>query len=189
MSVRFIPLVLAAAMTSTAPGTVVAQSGAVEGPGAQPCAMLTEAQAEAGATYGGFGAFLAGFLMASNAYEDDTFDLTPWQPVEVSLAQLAQFCAANPDQSIAAALVAYIAFLRPDRLQEPSDLVEIANGETRVRLYAAMVDRIRSRLTEDGYDPGTDDAALIRALTAFQAAEGLDETGVPDLPTLIAIFR
>ena len=186
------PRRLAAAATALLlAGPAVAQSGAVEGPGGQPCRALTTAQSDSPETFGAYGVFISGFLMAANAYEEDTFDLTPWQTPDVMLAQVARFCAANPDQPIGGAIAAYLQYLRPDRLQEPSEVVEATNGQETVRLYAAVVDRIRERLEADGRleAGGTGfDGAVSEALLAFQRERGLAETGVPDPATLIALL-
>lgn len=168
-----------------------AQSGAIEGPGTQLCSKLVEVRNDDAAGYVAFGAYLSGFLAAANVYEDDTYDLTPWQPLEVSLAQVVKYCEANPDQPVINGISAYIAYLRENRLTEKSETVVAQNGDQAVQIYAEMVTRIRRELRKGNYlaEDGTGfDASVVAALARYQRDQGLTRTGLPDVRTLIKMF-
>ena len=55
--------------------------------------------------------------------------------------------------------------------------------------YPAVLDAVRQALAAAGRPPGSDDAALVAALTAFQAEKGLPETGLPDQATLARLLN
>ncbi len=180
-------LILSSAIAAPA----LAQSGAIEGPGTQPCSKLVEVRRNDTGAYMAFGAWVSGFLSAANVYEDETYDLTPWQPLEVSLAQVVKYCEANPQQSVINGVSAYITYLRENRIKEQSDLVDARNGDQVIRLYAEMIARIRTELRKGGYleaeGTGFDDA-VVAALARFQRDKGLSRTGLPDLRTMLKMF-
>lgn len=175
------------------PMPAVAQS-AIETPGAASCAKLIEARDNRteSPVYEIYAGYLAGYLTAANLYEDDTFDLTPWQPIEVVTQQVAQFCSGNPELTLFDAIKNYAAFLRPDRLQEPSELMTLRNGSQAVFVYSEVLARIRAKLVETGAvitDPdGQFDQSFGEAIIAFQQSNGLPVNGLPDLQTLLKIF-
>jgi len=177
--------------------TSVAQAqqgqGALDGMGLRNCSDFITAKDGNPDQYRGFAVWLSGFISAANAFQADTFDYTPWQPIEVSMAQIAQYCAQNPETGFAQATVAYLTFLRPDRLKEPSELVSLRNGETAVFVYQEVLDRIRALLKADGLldaEKGQAfDAAFGEAILAYQKRNGLLATGLPDTPTLLKLFQ
>lgn len=187
---RHLTLPVLAALALTGPAH--AQSGAVEGAGSQPCSALIAAGKENQQLYVAYGSWLSGFMSASNAYESETFDLTPWQSPDVSLAQVAKFCEANPQSRVVEAAVAYVAFLKPDRLTEPNDLVEARNGDKVTFVYASVLSDVRGKLQERGLleTGGTGyDNSLVAALEAYQAEIGIEATGIPDPRTLVALLQ
>lgn len=168
-----------------------AQSGAIEGPGTQPCKKLVEVRSNDKSGYVAFGAWLSGFLAAANVYEKETYDLTPWQPLEVSLAQVVAFCEANPEQPVINGVSAYITYLRPNRLTEKSDLIEVRNGDKSLRIYEEMIVRIRATLRKGGYleEDGTGfDASVVTALARYQRDQGVSRSGLPDVRTMLKMF-
>lgn len=181
------PLLLAGTFTLPA----AAQIGAIEGPGTQPCSKLVEVRSQDATGYVAFGAWLSGYLAAANVYEENTYDLTPWQPLEVSLAQVVKYCEANPDKPVINGISAYIQYLRARRIVEKSDLVEARNGDKVMPIYVEMIDRIRKMLTENGYlDAGGSgfDEAVVAALVRYQRDQGLSRTGLPDIRTMLKMF-
>jgi hypothetical protein len=165
---------------------------AVEGLGLRSCAEVTAARTDNPEAYQSFGTWLSGFLTAANAFEDNTFDLTPWQTIEVSTAQVARYCQSKPDHRMAQAVAAYLAYLRPNRLQERSEMISLRNGEQAVFIYQEMLERVRDKLRETGdldADQGDAfDAAFGKALLAYQGKNSIPGTGLPDTPTLLKMF-
>ncbi|WP_308916447.1 HdeA/HdeB family chaperone [Jannaschia sp. LMIT008] len=187
MRYLFLPLLLA---LGASPAT--AQTGAIEVPGNASCKRVVSSQTDDPDAYRAIGFWLGGFLSAANAYETEVFDLTPWQPLEVSTAQIVSYCQANPQARLVDAAAAYIAFLRPDALTEESGLARIGTGDDQLVLYEAVVDRIRDALIARDLLPADAtgfDADAVQALTTFQGRNGLPETGRPDSQTLLRLFR
>lgn len=171
----------------------VAQQGSVESLGARSCAELVEARDSNPEAFAGFTAWIGGFLSATNALQANTFDLTPWQPIELAAAQLANACKQQPDAHVVAAMVEYIRFLHPSRLTEPSEMIQVRNGQQAVFVYKAVLADIRTKLTTAGAkitDPvGTYGDSFGKAVLAFQSSQSLKQTGLPDLATLIVLYR
>ena len=135
-----------------------------------------------------------GFTTGLNATAPGVFDHLPWQRTDLVMQLLANHCAANQNDILANAVNLFIRATAATRLTEVSELIEIPlpDGGGTLEVYQATLARVQSMLadlghydsTVDGlYGPGT--AAAIRA---FQAEEGLPETGLPDQRTLLVLF-
>ncbi|MEO0379379.1 MAG: peptidoglycan-binding domain-containing protein [Pseudomonadota bacterium] len=170
-----------------------AQSAAVESLGTRPCSALIAAQTEDETLYGAFGVWIGGYLTAANAYEDSTFDLTPWQPVELATAQIAVACKQQEDATIAAVTASYVKFLKDQRLTEKSELLRLRAGDQAMFIYVSVLADIRARLEAQGLtitDPeGEFGASFGRVLQRYQRENNLAETGLPDTRTLILLYR
>lgn len=165
----------------------------MESLGARPCSELVAASKDDQALYAGFGAWIGGYLTAANAYEDDTFDLTPWQPIEFATAQVTAGCKSEPESSVAQAVVGYVNYLKTNRLRSSSELIRVRAGQKAVFLYKDVLTDIRARLTEKGAtitDPeGTYGATFGQAVMAYQQRNNLGQSGLPDTPTLVHLYR
>ncbi|SFA87873.1 Putative peptidoglycan binding domain-containing protein [Poseidonocella pacifica] len=164
---------------------------AVDGVGRQPCSVLVEAvRSENREQIIAFASWTDGFLTGANVYGLDTFDITPWQPIELLQAKLRQYCEANPDVAVINALGRLASVLEPDRLAEADELVSVRNDGQGVFIYGAMLDRVRQALAEAGHPAPSEgfDAKFADALVTYQAANDLPQTGLPDLATLNSLF-
>lgn len=164
---------------------------AVDGAGRAPCgdlvAALKESNGPAVAAYAGW---VDGFLTAMNVSRDDTFDLTPWQTTTLTVSKLSAFCEANPDMPLVNAVGRYMSTLQPNRLIKGSDLVRVSVGETAVFLYPETLTRMADALAAAGYSvpDGPFGEGHAFTLRAYQTDKGLSPTGLPDQPTLNALF-
>ncbi len=173
-------------------GPAAAQTGAVEGPGSLSCQQAITSRAEDRQDYLAIAAWVSGFLSAANAYEEDTHDLTPWQSIELTMAQIDAFCQQQPEARVVEATVAYLSYLRPNRMVEAEDQILIENAGQSLAVYPSVIDSVRAALTErDALDAGGSgyDGEMIEALTAYQATEGLPQTGLPDSATLSRLLQ
>ena len=162
---------------------------AVDGVGRATCADFNAAVEDRDERLiNAFGSWTSGFLSASNALMPQTFDLTPWQSEGLIMTQMQNFCAQNADVAYVDGVGRLINALSGTKLPEEAEQSTFTAGETEVQIYAPVLDGIRSALVEQGYDVGDGDAGLSEALTAFQSANDLDETGAPDQRTLAALF-
>ncbi len=188
----FAVLSLCLAVPAPAPAADAAGRFAVDGPGAASCADFLRARDAGGAALAGFAGWAAGFISAVNVFTPDTYDVTPWQTVELVTAMLAAHCARATDQPFVEATGALVGALTADRLTTLSPIVQARKGGTSVVLYAAILDDVRARLNRAGHDPGSGsgfDAAFAGALSDWQKANGVPVTGLPDQPTLNDLMR
>lgn len=163
---------------------------AVDGAGARTCAQFLDDTAQPGAAMNVWTGYLQGFFSATNVFQEDTFDITPFQSAELSILQLRSFCTQNAEERLVNALGQLIGKYRSGRLTEFSELTQVTEAGSSVVIYQAMAPRIMAALAEQGFAP-TADAPLSEmpgALRAFQKSQGLDETGLPDINTLNRLF-
>lgn len=193
---------VAALYASAQVGAAVAADGdgryAVDGAGRTACsnfiaarAAAADGEAAAGA-YRVYAGWIEGYVTAFNHFQSDTFDLTPWQTVELLGAKLAQFCEGQPETQFNDALNLLAQSLYGDRLKEASPVVQLRASGQAVAMYKAMLPRLHAALVAADTDPGpaTDQftPAMAAALKAYQEAEGLPVSGLPDQPTLNNLF-
>lgn len=165
---------------------------AVEGVGRATCVDYLKAAAEKNPVYYTIGGWIEGYLTAVNAQTPETYDVTPWQQTDLFAALLESHCQANPEINIIVIIRGMVDSLMSDRLREPSPLKPVDMGAREVYLYDVVLLRIQQALKDKGhyqggidgdYGPGTK-----TAMTAFQQAEGLEATGLPDQITLFQLL-
>ncbi len=184
---------LGAITLTGAPVIASSQSAAVESLGVRRCADLIAAQAEDETLYAAFGVWIGGYLTAANAYEPDTFDLTPWQPVELATAQIASACTRQKTATVAAATASFVQYLKAGRLTEGSALVQLRGGDKAMFMYRSVLADVRARLEARGEvirEPdGQFGESFGKAIQHYQRDNGLTQTGLPDTRTLILLMR
>jgi hypothetical protein len=140
-----------------------------------------------------FFGWLNGYLSAANQYEEDTYNLVPWQETRLLAAALARYCQQFPDRRFGRAVIQMAEQLRARRLETSSELLTIPReGGESLRIYRAALERVEAALNDAGYDAGPPDGeydvATEEALTAYQQDRGLPVTGLPDQQTLGQLF-
>ncbi|MEO9575645.1 MAG: hypothetical protein ABJ360_11790 [Roseobacter sp.] len=173
-------------LVAVTPGFAADSDGrySVEGPGRQKCSSFLSL-AQDSREYAISAGYVSGYLSASNALASDTFDITPWQTLELSLLQIRQFCEGNPEASLAEGMVQYTAFLMPWRIASHEDKTSLRVGEKVVVQYQSVIERMRASLKEKGF--GSDDEPL-DGLKDYQLSIGVEPTGLPDQSTLTQLF-
>ncbi|MBV7257912.1 peptidoglycan-binding protein [Pacificimonas sp. WHA3] len=165
---------------------------AVKGAGALPCREFTGAMNSRNMRTAAAMGWFSGYLSAANRYEADTYELLPWQDPLYLTASITQFCKANPSMRLFEVAGRMVESLKPGRLKVASPRRTVANGETRIRLYAATIGRVKRALsTRDllvGQVNAKADADLVASLAGFQKREGLEATGMPDQETLFRLL-
>jgi hypothetical protein len=165
---------------------------AIKGFGLRTCGDFLTARHEQSADYHRFGGWLNGYLTASNRYEPATFDLASWQGTPIMAAWLAEYCAKQPKALFIDAVGALVNRLGADRLQAFSEPAGLP-GQPISLVYISTVHRVQERLAELEHftapASGAFDDATRDALRAYQAANGLDPTGLPDQPTLALLLQ
>lgn len=189
-------LCIAATLTLATPAFATDDEGlfAVDGIGAASCDNFLTAVAERDTSRVDLDRFIGwtdGFITGMNVLSSDTFDLTPWQSIDVILLQMQAFCTENPETPYVNGLGQLVSVLSENRVETSSEMVQIRVGDQAVFLYEQTIADIHAALTAQGYtDLGPSDSfteALGQGLQAFQADQGLTVTGLPDQPTLLAL--
>jgi hypothetical protein len=180
-------LVPAAALAGDAEGRFAAK-----GAGQTTCQQFLTSMEEKGDDLRLYAGWVDGYVTAFNMLRDETFDIAPWQSTELLVLKLQAFCRANPESPFMDGMNQLALALYPDRLTEPSEIVSVQVGAQRGLLYRAVLDRVEAKLRDLGHlaeSPEGDPAvASVEAIRAFQTAQGVPVTGLPDQATLNALF-
>jgi hypothetical protein len=163
---------------------------AVKGAGIATCAAFNDAREAGGREYYMFAGWMEGFLTAGNLYEEETFDIAPWQNTEVLAAALDSLCKRNPQQKFHLAAAGLMREFFPARLRQQSLPVVVGGEEDGVVVYQEVLDRVASRLREldylgEGMAAGD---ATATALARYQEAMDIPVTRLPDQLTLLYLF-
>jgi len=157
------------------------------------CAEYVKARGDQSKLYYMFVGWVDGYITAINQYANDTFDVTFFETSELLAALLDSNCRRNPEAQFFVAVDALTRAIINNRLQEPSPVVEASAGGQTVKLYAEALRRAQEALAKRGYFSGSADGAFTpetrSAFEAFQKAENMTTTGLPDQLTLLRLFR
>ncbi len=184
-----IPAVLAAGMASSSLGADAEGRFAIRGLGGADCARFMAAREAGGAEMSGWAGWVEGYLTGVNRLQADTYDVASWQTAELLLARMGKFCAENPEARFSEGLDLLIASIFEDRVKAESPLVRVEADGKAVFLYAETLAEVRRRLSDALGPQASEAGTLADALRRFQAQAGAPLTGLPDQPTLNALFR
>ena len=169
-----------------------AQNFAVKGAGLASCSDYLQARQNNTSAFYQFGGWINGYLTGLNQLSPKTYDLAPWQASDLLAGVILRNCRENPQQRFVETVAAMVASLKDQRLLVKSPLVEARVGETRVRIYREQLRRVQEKLAESGLYQGERDGIFNNrtedGLRAYQKASRLEETGLPDQATLLALF-
>lgn len=165
---------------------------AVKGAGKRMCSDFLKASEAKTTDYYLYGGWLEGYLSHFNSTQENTYDVTPWQSTELMLALLQRHCQTNSDMHFLTATNSLIKTLFPIRLEANSIMTKIDVQNTQSYYYSEILLRAKKRLKALGFLNGDVDANYdnndVKAFAAFQKSIGIRETGIPDQPTLMALF-
>jgi len=191
---RSIPIIAAAMIVSGAAQAATDEGKfAIKGAGAGTCEEYTAERAKQSQTYALYGGWLTGYLTAYNLFQEETFDIAPWQSTDLLAALLANYCQRNPGDQFIVAVNALVHSLSSTRLRTMSQIVEVRSDTSAVQIYQMILRRTQEVLAELGYYAGTKDgvygADLRAALVAYQKEKNIPVTGLPDQQTLYELLR
>lgn len=168
-------------------------SFAIKGAGLQTCDALATAWDEQTPDLKLYIGWADGYLTGMNQYLTGTFDATPWQTSTTLIGLTRELC--RRAEGSALVMKVFNDLVRdflPARLREESPASAITRGQSAMVLYADTVARVQRRLAGQGFNPGEAngifDDQTAEALAKFQENKGLEATGLPDQPTLFALF-
>ena len=161
---------------------------AMKGAGLVTCENYLKARAEKLPSYPNFAGWTMGYITAINQRGFETFDVAPWQSIEILMTLLEAFCKRNLEQRFGLAVMALTNSLLKGRISENSPVVTTGEADLKVSLYQAVLRKIQLALAERGHYQGATDGACSdatrTAIEAFQNAENISATGLPDQRTL-----
>jgi hypothetical protein len=166
---------------------------AVKGAGISECSRYVEEWEKKSEVFYAYGGWIEGYITATNQYLPETYDIAPWETTTLLAALLAEHCKKAPELPFIHAVRAMIAAIRDERLQESSVLIMAESGDRGVRLYREIIRRLQAGLKDAGLYAGEADGlyneATRGAITRYQEQEGLEQSGLPDQPTLNKLLR
>ncbi len=168
-------------------------SFAVHGMGGQTCKTMIDRILQGDAAMRPVvTSWLLGYLSAVNRRQPDTFDDTPVVAPDALMNMLVSVCRQHEDVTIEAAVNSILQTLSVAKVTHDSPLVEARSGDQVVTLRADTLMAIQQALTRGKYltapADGTFGPTTAAALRAFQKAESLPETGLPDPATTIRLL-
>ena len=167
-------------------------SFAVRSAGMMTCETFVQEKVEKSKSLNLYMGWIDGYISAANQYTNDTFDLVPWGNTVLLATLIENHCKANPEQRFYIAVNQLVGALMQVRITEKNDFIETKHGDNSTYLYKSILVQVQQKLTENGLFKGKsngefgDDTRL--ALEAFQKANKLKVTGLPDQLTLYKVF-
>ena len=166
--------------------------GRIRGAGRKTCGDYVAARDQRSTDLLIYGGWVDGFLTAFNQFQDQTYDVTPWQTTELILGMMEAFCRREPEEQFLNAFNKFIRDIFPLRSTEISQIVGLQHGDKKLYHYRQTLVLMEERLKALGYDPGPVDGTLTdaseHALLEFQGDKGIARTGLPDQRTLFELL-
>ncbi|MBV1876614.1 MAG: peptidoglycan-binding protein [Pseudomonadales bacterium] len=136
--------------------------------------------------------WLDGYISAANQFTKDTFDIVRWGNTVFLITLIENHCKSHPDQRFYLAANQLVAALLQQRITERTELVEASYAGNSTYLYEIVLRELQTKLQQAGLlsdEPNGQFTKATRiALEAYQAANSLQTTGLPDQLTLYKIF-
>lgn len=187
-----ISIVLASATTGKAADT--AGTYAVRGLGTLSCnEVVARVEEAAGQIPPDLIAWSDGALTVSNRLLPATYDLMPFRtPPDLTARLAVNVCRSFLDITFDKAVNEVIALLGQIRLTEQEAEVSARIGEQEIQLAPSTLSKMSATLIRRGFldfaEPGDYGPHTADALIAFQADQGLPQTGLPDQETLLRLL-
>lgn len=178
------------------PGAMAADadgSFALKGAGLFTCERLVAERENRTNAYFIIGGWLEGYISGHNRFTEDTYDVMPFESLEMFLRVMETHCRANPQDRLYEVTNSLLTGIADDRLQSNSPRLRITVGERNTVIYQETIRRIQRKLVQSdiykGNITGDFDDETRAALAAYQTSVELEATGFPGQPTLWRLFR
>ena len=136
--------------------------------------------------------WLLGYLSASNVERAGTFDLSPITDQQSIYQIFYTDCKSHPAYLVQESAARVIGYLANAKIRDHSPTIVIANDFGSVVVREAVVLQIQDSLAKmklfKGYIDGKSTLALQASIKIFQAANKLNETGLPDPATILRLI-
>jgi hypothetical protein len=189
---RAIAVIVVVATSVPASASDAEKRFAIKGAGAAPCSAFIKAFDERNDDALVFAGWLTGYVTALNQELPETFDLAPWQSMDVLMLLMRDLCGRDPEEKFYRVAGGLVRILARDRLTTLSELTEISHEGKTASVPKGVVRQVQERLQGLGlysggidgdYGPGTR-----QAIEAFQKQRNIPVTGIPDQQTLVEIM-
>jgi hypothetical protein len=164
------------------------------GLGATSCLSMNTAYKsdKSGNTSANLSSWVAGYLSDFNRDERDVFDATPVTDIRALTALLLNLCERNVALPVEAVLRSAVENFKPLKIVRESAIIEWANGNSKARIREETVAKIQQHLVKNGllqekFSNGRIGKETIAALSNWQKARSVSQSGVPDIVTLFKI--
>jgi hypothetical protein len=165
---------------------------ALRGVGLTSCEQFLKAMQEHKENVLVAGGWIEGYVTAVNKFTPDTFDMAPWQSTQALLGLVSRNCERNPQAGFFQIVDSMMKFLMPARLTAQSERVLVESGSTKFYVYQKTMKDIQEKLISLGYLKGGADGQFgpqtKSALEAYQKAQQIEVTGLPDQSTLFKLL-
>ena len=186
-------LVLTAASASY-PALAADKDGrfSVRGLGSAKCSELTLAiENKDSASIQLYGSWFLGYLSASNRLISQTFDAIPATSVNDVIGVVAVLCRRTPDALVETATYQALEALNAVRLRQDSPLLTMQDGARSLKIRQEALMFVQTELASaklyKGPADGKPSPELARSIRAFQKAQKLPETGLPDMDVILRL--
>ena len=165
---------------------------AIKGAGFAACPDYVEAYDGDSTDLLAYRSWLNGFVTGHNLLLAGTYDVAPVLPLDAQSDVMANICRNSAELRFAEAAIIMIVDMEALRLAAPSPTIELTEGDLTVQVPAEFVSRAQSALQELGHYQGAIDGiygpGTRAAFSAFQEAEEIEVTGLPDTVTLVRLL-
>lgn len=167
---------------------------AIKGGGQQTCGALLKAYETKSTDLGLYAGWVDGYLTGINQFTPQTYDMAAWQSSDTLLAMTQAVCKQLPaEKRVIDAFIEVVRAIQSGRIAKMDTLIALMHEGKGTATYASVIIQMKARLLDQGFDPGSSDdsfdALTAKALTEFQKAKGLAQSGLPDQQTLYVLFR
>lgn len=165
----------------------------VRGFGSQSCERFLRERKAGSPAYLVFRAWANGYITTYSQFAAKTYDAAADFDIGVISALLANYCRKQKKHNFATAAYAVTRELQKYRIEKRSPVVVIPAGKKKIRVFEATLRRVQASLKRRGLYTGRTDGKFGKgtsaAITAYQKKKKLKPTGIPDGPTLLAIYK
>ena len=165
----------------------------VRGFGSQSCERYLKERKARSAAYVAFRTWANGYVTSYNQFAADTYDAAANFNISTLAAMLANYCRTNEKSNFVSAVFAVTRELHKYRIETRSPEVAVSVGKKKIRVFVETIRRVQQVLKQQGLYSGRVDGKFGKgtsgAISAYQKKRKLSVTGLPDGPTLIAIYQ
>jgi len=165
---------------------------ALRGVGSASCNTYTEALENDTTRAQAYIAWMAGYITARNRTGAETFDVLPLISGADVAGLMRVVCLQNSDTSFEGAVDAALNLFYPARVKEDSPLLQLEHDGRQISIRVATLAQVQAALSKKGlYSSSIDGAygpSTRTAIQEFQKSRKLNETGLPDADTLVALL-